>query len=81
MTIALQVSGYDKNTDLLAIEIPVSSARADYVKGIAAVAANDPEVLGAYPLDETQVTHIAGHINTPLNPKLYNYFLEAYEGG
>jgi hypothetical protein len=79
MSVVLHLSGYDKNTDMLVVEYPVPSARADYVKGVAAVAKSDPDVLGAYPLDEAQVEQIAGQINTPVNPKLYHYFLEAHE--
>ncbi len=79
MSITLQLSGYDKNTDLLVVEYRVPDPKADYVKHIAAVDASDPNVLGAYRLSETQVQKIAGEINTPLNPRLYNYFLEGYE--
>jgi hypothetical protein len=79
MSITLQLSGYDKNTNLLAVEYPVPPREADYVKRVAAVDPADTQVLGAYPLSETQVVSIAGAIDTPVNPKQYRYFLEGYE--
>lgn len=79
MSITLQLAGYDRNSELLKVEYAVPERSASYVKQIAAVDPSDPDVLGAYPLTERQVTEIAGEINTPVNPKLYDYFLEAFE--
>jgi hypothetical protein len=60
------------------VEYPVPDSKAVQVKHIAAVDPGDPSVMGAYPLNETQVIEIAGAIRTPLNPTLYDYFLEAF---
>jgi hypothetical protein len=79
MSLVIQLSGYDKRTELIAAEHPVPANRADRVKQIAAVTKTDPDVLGAYPLDEAQAAQIAGEINQPINPKLYDWFLQGYE--
>ena len=79
MSITLQLAGYDKNTELLQVELAVPERSSDYVKLVAAVDPSDSNVLGVYRLTESQVVQIAGEINTPVNPKLYDYFLEAFE--
>jgi hypothetical protein len=78
MSVTLQLTGYDKNTDIVQVEYELPLRAAEFVKQVAGVAAGDPEVVGSYPLTEQQVTEIAGVAGTPLNPRLYNYFLEAY---
>jgi hypothetical protein len=79
MSIVLQLAGYDKNTDLISVYYQVPPSVVDYVKQIAAVDANDPDVLGSYPVNDVMASKIAAEIKTPINPKLYNYFIEAYE--
>jgi hypothetical protein len=79
MSVTLQLTGYDKNSDVLRVEHALPKRVATAVKRIAGVAAEDPDVLGSYPLTERQVIDIAGAAGTPLNPRLYNYFLEGYE--
>ncbi len=78
MTIKLQLTGYDKNDDRLRVEFPIPDHVIDAAKRIAQVGAEDPDVLGAYPLTEKQVIDIAGVAGTPLNPRLYDYVLEAF---
>jgi hypothetical protein len=48
---------------------PVPANKVDRVKQIAAVAMTDPDVLGAYPLNEAQAAQIAGEINQPIQSK------------
>jgi hypothetical protein len=78
MSGVLQLTGYDKNTETVQFEVDLPLREAGVVKQIAGVPAEDPDVLGCYPLTEQQVIKIAGLANSPLNPRLYNYFLEAY---
>jgi hypothetical protein len=79
MSLVIQLSGYDKKSELIAAEHPVPASRLDEVKAIAGVPKSDPTVMGAYPLDEAQAVQIAGRINTPINPKLYDWFIQGYE--
>jgi hypothetical protein len=80
MSGVLQLTGYDKNTEVVRVEIDLGleDREVDSVKLIAGVPPEDPDVLGSYPLSEQQVIQIAGVAGRPLNPRLYNYFLEAY---
>jgi hypothetical protein len=78
MTVKLKLTGYDKNTDSMQVEYDLPLRDADFAKQVAGVSVEDPDVVGSYPLTEQQVIQIAGVAGTPLNPRLYNYFLEAY---
>ncbi len=77
MSMTLQLTGYDKNTERVRVEYSLPDSEAGLVKQIAGVSAEDPDVVGAYPLTEKQVIQIAGVARTPLNPRLYHYVLEA----
>jgi hypothetical protein len=55
--------------------MPCRLARLDFVKQVAGVSVEDPDVTGAYPLTESQVEQLAGIAGTPLNPRMYDYFL------
>jgi hypothetical protein len=50
-----QLSGFDKDSELIAVEHPAPVAQVDRVKRIARVPAADNDIFGAYPLDEAQV--------------------------
>ena len=79
MTITLQLTGYDKRTHKVGFEYPLREGRSSEVKQLAGVSVEDPDVLGSYPLTEQQVIAIAGIAGLrPLNPRLYDYCLEAY---
>ncbi len=78
MRVRLQLTGYDKNTESVQVEYDLPDREASFVKQVAGVSSEDPDVLGSYPLTEQQVIQIAGVAGQPLNPRLYNYFLEAY---
>ncbi len=78
MSVTLQLTGYDKNTEGVAVEYELPNQQANFVKRVAGVLAEDPDILGSYPLTEQQVIEIAGLAGKPLNPSLYDYFLEAF---
>lgn len=78
MSVVLQLTGYDKNTKAVGLEITLPAREAGFVKQVAGVSPEDPDVMGSYPLTEEQVIKIAGVAGSPLNPRLYDYFLDAY---
>lgn len=75
----LQLTGYAHDLGWTRIEIYIDPEHADFVKQVAGVPATDPKVLGAYPLNDDQVTKIVERIQFPVcGTDVCNFFLECY---
>ena len=70
-----KVAGYDKRTELLVVEHSVPSDRFDRVRALARLSPDDDGV-GCYPLDDTAAVSVGLSIDRPLDPNLYDWFLE-----
>jgi len=79
MTIEAKIVGFDRSSDLAAVELAVPRVVLAQVKRIADVPASDPDLLGSYPLDDRQVIKIAETAHITVDPVKYAYFLEAYD--
>ena len=71
----LQVSGYDKQTERLAVFHPVPDDLADAVRELARVGPLD-DGEGAYPLDAATVLALGRRMGGDLDPNLYDWMLE-----
>jgi hypothetical protein len=73
-----RLTGYDKNTELLAVERDVPAKHINRVKEIARVGPDDPDAVGSYPLDRDQAERIAYLLGTKIDARSYNFFLEPF---
>jgi hypothetical protein len=79
MSLEVKIVGFDKASEALATEVDLPVDAFQRAKAIAKVPETDPDLLGSYPLDESQVRRIAELAHLPIDPGAYAYFLEAYE--
>jgi hypothetical protein len=70
------VAGYDKETELLAVERDILTEQVARVREIARVGPDDPDATGSYPLDRHQVKRIARLLGAKFNTDRYDFFLE-----
>ena len=70
--------GYDRQTELLAVEHVIPEALTERAKAIAEIWAR-PEIVGDWPLSGDQASSIAAMIGVPLDLVRYDWFLEPYE--
>jgi hypothetical protein len=73
-----RVTGYDRETELLAIECAVPAKNISRAKEIAGVGPDDPDATGSYPLDQDQVRRIANLLGSRIDVSKYDYFLEPF---
>jgi hypothetical protein len=71
-----QLTGYDRKTQLLAVEYDVEPSRFKKIKKIAGVAADDPDAIGSYPLGRDQLRAISGLTGIVFDNDHYEFFLE-----
>jgi hypothetical protein len=71
-----QLAGYDRNTDALIVEYGIEPAVFKKIKKIVGSDADDPEVVGSYPLNNTQLRAISDVIGIKLDVDQYEFFLE-----
>lgn len=73
-----QLTGYDRETELLAVEYDIPSHHLARVKQMAGVSADDPEAVGSYPLRRDQVSDIAKLLGIGIEADRLDFFLEPY---
>jgi hypothetical protein len=74
-----QLTGYDRETELLAVEYDIPSHHLAKIKRIAGVSADDPEAVGSYPLRRNQESDIAELLGVDIDADGFDFFLEPYE--
>ena len=74
-----RLTGYDRKTELLAIECEIPVGDITRVKEIAGVGPSDPDAIGSYPLDQGQAERIARLLGSKINNDMCNFFLEPLE--
>jgi hypothetical protein len=72
------ITGYDRQTEELSVEHPVSPTDLAVIKEIAKVADTDPDALGSYPLSSAQLRAISAVIRAEFDTDRYDYFLEPF---
>jgi hypothetical protein len=73
-----QLTGYDRETELLAVEYDIPSHHLAKIKQIAGVSADDPEAVGSYPLRRNQASDIAKLLGVDIDAERLDFFLEPY---
>ena len=63
--VVVVITGFDRVSDKLAIEVPLPAWAVSATRAIAGVPVDDPDLVGAYPLTEDQVCEFARN-NDPL---------------
>ncbi len=76
-----QLTGYDRETELLAVEYDVPRHLLAKVKQIAEVSEDDPEAIGSYPLRRDQAKDIAKLLGIDIDADRFDFFLEPYAEG
>lgn len=70
-----EIAGYDKQTERLQVRHRLSTSLVVAARDIAGVDENDDGV-GSYPLEPSAAVALGLRMNQPLNPDLYDWFLE-----
>ena len=78
MTGVVVISGFDRGTDKLMIEVPLPAWAVSATRAISGVPVDDPDLVGAYPLTEDQVRQIAAVAQLVIDPAAFDWFIEAY---
>jgi hypothetical protein len=73
-----QLTGYDQETELLAVEYDVPRHFLAKVKRIAEVSEDDPEAIGSYPLRRDQAKDITELLGIDIDADRFDFFLEPY---
>jgi hypothetical protein len=73
-----QLTGYDRETELLAVEYDIPNHHLARIKRIAEVSAEDPEAVGSYPLRRDQASDIAKLLGIDIDADRFDFFLEPY---
>ena len=76
---AFQIAGYDKRTELLAVQHPLPIERVSDVQSLVHMTPND-DGFGCYPLDAAAANQIGHWLEWPLQVDLYDWFLEPADG-
>ncbi len=71
-----QLTGYDRETRLLAVEYDVEPAKLRKIRKIANVSSEDPDAIGSYPLGGTQLRAISALLGRDFDNDRYEFFLE-----
>jgi hypothetical protein len=79
--VAHRLSGYDRDTELLAVEFDIPARAFSKVKKIVRIGSDDPDAIGSYPLDRTQVGKISTFIDADVDVERFDYFVEAFSKG
>lgn len=73
-----RLTGYDRQTDMLAVESDVPSEDLARVMEIARIGFDDPGAVGSYPLDKDQAERIARLLGAKVDCGKYDFFLEPF---
>ncbi len=74
--LAHQLAGYDRNTEALSVEYDLEPAMFRKIKKLVAGDADDPELAGSYPLNNSQLREISHITGMQLDNDRYEFFLE-----
>lgn len=74
----LHITGYDTQSGLLVLETTLPTGVEALVREIAHIPPHDGDLLGAYPLDGSQIAALAPHLPPEMASAPVNFFLEAY---
>ena len=75
--LAHQITGYDRETERVAITLPVPDAALDAATLVAGVdRTEDPNALYSYPLGTEQLRELRGYLDKDLSVEPYDFFLE-----
>jgi hypothetical protein len=77
MAQGIEVTAYDKKTEIRMAFFAVPKLVADAARRIARVPASDPDLTGVYPLTPEQIAEIGAKAGVRLDPDKYDYCLEA----
>ena len=78
MVLMYEVTGYDRQTGLLAVSYDVPKQKIGLVKKIAGIALSD-DGLGSYPLGSDQVSKIAKALEVEIEGEKCDIYLEPYD--
>jgi hypothetical protein len=79
--VAHRLTGYDSDTELLAVEYDILAKAFAKAKRISGVGSDDSDAIGSYPLDRTQVEKISTFIDADVDIDRFDYFIEAFSKG
>lgn len=79
MTVVHRLTGYDKQTEWLAIEHDVPASKLEHAKELAGVRPEDTDATGSYPLSISQARSIGRLVNQMINVDRYSWFLEPFD--
>ncbi len=71
-----QVAGYDRETEVLAVEYDLDPATFKKVKKVVVADADDPDLVGSYPLNNSQLRAITDITGVKFDNDRYEFFLE-----
>jgi hypothetical protein len=71
-----QLTGYDRKTDVLAVEYDLDPDIFDRIRVIAEVDPQDPDAIGSYPLSASQLRAMTALLGRAFDDTRYAFFLE-----
>ena len=74
--LAHQLAGYDRDSEALAVEYDLDPATFKKVKKVVTPDADDPDLVGSYPLNHSQLRAIADMTGMTFDNDRYEFFLE-----
>ena len=74
--LAHQLAGYDRDTEVLAVEYDLAPAVFKKIKKLVAADADDPDLVGCYPLTNGQLREISHITGLKFDNDRYEFFLE-----
>lgn len=78
LCVAHRITGYAAGTGLLVEHHDLPASLLSLAKRLAKVGADDPEALGSYPIQPTDVALVSRLLGRPLRGRHCEYFLEAF---
>ncbi|MDO9707104.1 DUF7683 domain-containing protein [Paracraurococcus lichenis] len=76
MTLQHRLTGYDRQTEMLALSFDVPATQDAEARAIAGVPASDPDAVGGYPLDEAAAQRLLRLLGLPDGTAAHDWFLE-----
>jgi hypothetical protein len=77
LTSGFVLQGFDRTTDELRIELPLSPVPIDRLRALFDLR-DDPEMCDAYPLDAARALALAPLVSEPIDIERYDFFLQRY---
>lgn len=79
MSVVHRVTGFHKVTERLESEADVPGPLVQEARRLAEAPPNFQEAPGAFPLDRKAVHRLSALLKVPMNPDLYDWFIEPVE--